>query len=162
MFVRAWGFLRTFRELVLGPLGLHFGSSEVRLGTILGSLGTSWVPFWGLGSIFGALGLLWCLWGSLGAPLAAQGAHSQTFKISSLLILAPWLWAPWARNPIMVPKRPPELPKWSPRDPRTSSRNVRKKPSRSSQHTNRRKDNNPKSRHANKENKTARRNARSD
>ena len=53
----------------------------------------------------------------------------------------------------MVPKRPSELPKWSPRGPRTSSRNVRKKPSRSNQHTNKRKDNNPTSRHANKENK---------
>ena len=39
------GFLRTFRELVLGPLGLHFGRSEGPLGTILGSLGTSWDPF---------------------------------------------------------------------------------------------------------------------
>ena len=61
------GFLRTFRELVLGPLGLHFGSSEGRLGTILGSLGTSWDPFRGSG---GSLGLHF--WGS-GVPLAPLG-----------------------------------------------------------------------------------------
>ena len=61
------GFLRTFRELVLGPLGLHFGSSEGPLGTILGSLGTSWDQFWGSG---GSLGLHF--WGS-GAPLAPLG-----------------------------------------------------------------------------------------
>ena len=52
---------------------------------ILGSLGTSWDPFWGaLSFIFGALGLLWRLWGSLGAPLAAQGAQSQIFPLFSL------------------------------------------------------------------------------
>ena len=83
-------FLRTFRELVLGPLGLHFGSSEGRLGIILGCLGTSWDPFWrsggslALGSIFEALGLLWRLWGTLEAPLAAQGAQSQIFPLFSL------------------------------------------------------------------------------
>ena len=67
------GFLRTFRELVLGPLGLHFGSSEGRLGTILGSLGTSWDPFWGsggsLGLHFWGLRLLWRLLGLFGPPL---------------------------------------------------------------------------------------------
>ena len=61
------GFLRTFRELVLGPLGFHFGSSEGPLDTILGSLGTSWDPFLGSG---GSLGLHF--WGS-GAPLAPLG-----------------------------------------------------------------------------------------
>ena len=61
------GFLRTSRELVLGPLGLHFGSSEAPFGTILGSLGTSWDPFWGSG---GSLGFHF--WGS-GAPLVTLG-----------------------------------------------------------------------------------------
>ena len=61
------GFLRTFWELLLGPLGLHFGSSEGCLSTILGSLGTSWAQFWGSGS---SLGLHF--WGS-GAPVAALG-----------------------------------------------------------------------------------------
>ena len=81
-----------FGSLSWGPLGLHFGSLGGRLGTIFGSVGSSWDRFWGsggaLGFIFGALGLLWCLWGSLGAPLAAQGAQSQIFPL-----FPPSFWA---------------------------------------------------------------------
>ena len=90
--------MRTFRALVLGPLGLHFGGSEGRFGTILGSLGTSWDPFRGSG---GSLGLhfwdsgvplarlgLWDSSGAFGAPwgppLAAQGAQSQIIPLFSL------------------------------------------------------------------------------
>ena len=82
------GFLRTFRELVLGPLGLHFGSSEGRLDTILGCLGTSWDPFWVSGGFLGlhfwGLWPLWRLLGLFGSPLAAQGAQSQIFPLVSL------------------------------------------------------------------------------
>ena len=64
-------------------LGLHFGSSGGRLGTILGSVGSSWGRFWGsgaaLGSFFGVLGLLWCLWGSLGATLGRPRCPKPNF-----------------------------------------------------------------------------------
>ena len=72
-----------FGSLSWGPSGLHFGSSGGRLGTILGSVGSSWGRFGGsgaaLGSIFGALGLLWCLWGSLGAPLGRPRCPKPNF-----------------------------------------------------------------------------------
>ena len=77
-----------FGSLSWGPFGLHFGSSGGRLGTILGSVGSSWVDF-------GELGLPWApflgLWDSSGAfgapwgpPLAAQGAQSQIVLLFSL------------------------------------------------------------------------------
>ena len=54
-----------FGSLSWGPLGLHFGSSGGRLGTILGFVGSSWGRFWGSGA-------------------AAQGAQSQIFPLFSL------------------------------------------------------------------------------
>ena len=84
------GFLRTFRELVLGPLGLHFGSSVGRLGTILGSLGTSWDQFWGSGgSLWGSSGAFGALWGPPWPPMVPKAKFSHFFPSHFGLMLGP-------------------------------------------------------------------------
>ena len=110
---------------------------------------------------------------SLWAPWAAKGVSKEPQRHQRS-----------PRAPKMEPKRAPRPPKWIPRGAqrpqnnaqanppstqngaqeasRTGCRNVRKKPPRSYEHTDRRKDNNPTTHHANNPKETARRNARSD